>query len=53
MERKKRILDLLLTVPVSLLLTPLFLILCIWIRLDFSGTCFFQAEAGGDPSDAF
>lgn len=47
MERKKRILDLFLTVPVSLLLTPLFLILCIWIRLDSPGPVFFRQKRVG------
>ena len=49
----KRIFDLVLTVPALILLSPFFLIISIWIRLDSRGSAFYTSDRIGENGKTF
>ena len=52
MRKGKRAMDLLLAVPALIVLSPLFVGLCLWVKLDSPGAVFFRQKRVGISSSA-
>ena len=53
MRKGKRAMDLLLAVPALIVLSPLFVGLCLWVKLDSPGAVFFRQKRAGKNGTYF